>query len=86
MTADIVGPDQKLSHFVNQFVKELDEDFQSPTISKFQDYMPECRTGLIGMEDVSGRGWTHPLTYTSTHNEDSSGTCKASSRTLVYVI
>ena len=53
MSADIVGPDKKLSHFVAQFVKELEEDFQSPTISKFQEYMPECRTGLIGMEEVS---------------------------------
>lgn len=53
MSADIVGPDQKLSHFVTQFVKELEDDFQSPSISKFQDYIPDCRAGLLGMEDVS---------------------------------
>ncbi len=52
MNADIVGPDKKLSHFVSQFSKELDDDFQSPTISRFQDYMPECRAGLLGMEEV----------------------------------
>lgn len=53
MLADIVGPDQKLSHFINQFIKEVDDDFLSPTVSKFQDYMPDCRVGLQGMENVS---------------------------------
>lgn len=52
MNSDIVGPDKKLSHFVAQFVKELDDDFQSPSISRFQDYMPDCRSGLLGMEEV----------------------------------
>ncbi len=52
MSADIVGPDKKLSHFIAQFVKELDDDFQSPTISRFQEHMPDCREGLLGMEEV----------------------------------
>ena len=48
-----VFPDQNLSSFIEDFIKELEEDFQSPTISKFQDYMPKCRAGLQAMEEVS---------------------------------
>ena len=55
-----VFPDQNLSAFIQGFTEELEEDFQSPTISKFQDYMPRCRAGLQGMEEVSNV-WLHPL-------------------------
>ena len=48
-----VFPDQNLSNFIQDFISELEEDFQSPTISRFQDYMPKCRAGLQSMEEVS---------------------------------
>ena len=51
-----VFPDQNLASFIKGFVAELEEDFQSPTISKFQDYMPKCRAGLQQMEEVRF-GW-----------------------------
>ena len=47
-----VFPDQNLASFIQSFTEQLDEDFQSPTISKFQDYMPRCRAGLQAMEEV----------------------------------
>lgn len=50
-----VFPDQKLSSFIQKFNEQLEEDFQSPTVSKFQDYMPNCKAGLQSMEEV--RGW-----------------------------
>lgn len=49
-----VFPDQNLSSFIQSFIGQLEEDFQSPTVSKFQDYMPRCRAGLQSMEEVSG--------------------------------
>ena len=48
-----IFPDQNLSSFIKGFIAELEEDFQSPSISKFQDYMPRCRAGLQQMEEVS---------------------------------
>ena len=48
-----VFPDQNLSSFIKSFTEELEEDFQSPSVSKFQDYMPRCRAGLQQMEEVS---------------------------------
>lgn len=48
-----VFPDQNLSKFIENFVEQLEEDFQSPGVSKFQDYMPKCRGGLQAMEEVS---------------------------------
>ncbi|XP_064381820.1 arf-GAP with SH3 domain, ANK repeat and PH domain-containing protein 1-like isoform X2 [Halichondria panicea] len=59
MSADIVGPGKKLSHFVAQFVKELEDDFQSPTISRFQEHMPDCREGLLGMEESLSTDKSH---------------------------
>lgn len=47
-----LGPDQKCSEFVDQFIKELDDDFQSPITSKFQKYIPECRSRMMDMEEV----------------------------------
>ena len=41
-----------LSIFIQNFIAELEDDFQSPTVSKFQDYMPKCRAGLQAMEEV----------------------------------
>lgn len=51
-----VFPDQNLSSFVQNFTEQLDEDFQSPSVSKFQDYMPRCRAGLQSMEEVRSIG------------------------------
>lgn len=50
-----VFPDQNLSSFIKSFIAELEDDFQSPSISKFQDYMPKCRAGLQAMEEVRDR-------------------------------
>lgn len=48
-----VFPDQNLSTFIKDFIEQLEEDFQSPGVSRFQDYMPKCRAGLQTMEEVS---------------------------------
>ena len=53
--ATTIGPDKQLSQGVDEFLKELDGDFQSPAVSKFQDYMPRCRKGVQLMEEV---GWS----------------------------
>ncbi len=47
-----VFPDHNLSSFIQDFISELEDDFESPTMSKFQDYMPKCRAGLQAMEEV----------------------------------
>ena len=48
-----IGPDKQLSQCVDDFIKELEDDFQSPAVSKFQDYIPRCRKGVQFMEEVS---------------------------------
>lgn len=50
--ATTIGPDKQLSQCVDEFLKELEGDFQSPAVSKFQDYMPRCRKGVQSMEEV----------------------------------
>lgn len=50
--AAVLGPAQKLSQFTDKFMKELEDDFQSPGASKFQNYMNECRTAMLKMEEV----------------------------------
>ena len=50
-----VFPDQNLSVFIKNFIEQLEDDFQSPSVSKFQDYMPKCRAGLQTMEEVRER-------------------------------
>ena len=42
----------KLSQFNDAFLKELEDDFQAPGSSKFQNYMNNCRTGMQKMEEV----------------------------------
>ena len=42
----------KLSQFNDAFLKELEDDFQAPGSSKFQNYMNDCRTGMQKMEEV----------------------------------
>ena len=51
--ASVLGPAQKLSQFNDEFMKELEEDFQMPGSSKFQNYMNACRAGMTKMEEVS---------------------------------
>jgi len=46
-----IGPDKQLSQCVDDFIKELEDDFQSPAVSKFQDYIPRCRKGVQFMEE-----------------------------------
>ena len=53
-----LGPDKKLSEFVDMFIKELEDDMQAPAQSKFQDYIPRCRKDVQLMEEVrEGVGW-----------------------------
>ena len=47
----------KLSQFNDAFLKELEDDFQSPGSSKFQNYMNNCRTGMQKMEEVRVIVW-----------------------------
>ena len=49
-----IGPDKQLSMLVDTFLKELEDDFQAPAQSKFQDYMPKCKKGVQMMEEVRG--------------------------------
>jgi len=56
-----IGPDKQLSQCVDDFIKELEDDFQSPAVSKFQDYIPRCRKGVQFMEEVSERGVASPI-------------------------
>ena len=42
----------KLSQFNDAFLSELEDDFQAPGSSKFQNYMNDCRTGMQKMEEV----------------------------------
>ncbi len=50
--AQISGPDHKLSPFVDEFIKQLEDDFAAPQQSRFQEYMPNCKKGVQEMEDV----------------------------------
>ena len=50
--ATVIVPGQKLSQFNDEFMKELEDDFQSPGSSKFQNYMNQCRVGMQKMEEV----------------------------------
>lgn len=46
------SPDNKLEQFVEVFIKEIEDDFQAPAQSKFQNYMSQCRKGVQSMEEV----------------------------------
>ena len=56
-----IGPDKQLSQLVDMFLKELEDDFQVPAQSKFQDYMPKCKKGVQMMEEVRGPGKISPV-------------------------
>ena len=45
----------KLQHSqsIEQFLKEIEDDFGSPGNSKFQDYIPKSRKNVQAMEEVS---------------------------------
>ena len=62
--AAVLGPAQKLSQFTDKFMKELEDDFQSPGSSKFQNYMNDCRTAMLKMEEVSVLGAVEDSEYT----------------------
>ena len=53
--AAFVPDKQLLSQHIEQFLREIEDDFGSPTNSKFQDYIPKCRKNVQSMEEV-GRG------------------------------
>ena len=41
------------SQSIEQFLKEIEDDFGSPGNSKFQDYIPKARKNLQAMEEVT---------------------------------
>ena len=41
------------SQSIEQFLKEIEDDFGSPSNSKFQDYIPKSRKNVQAMEEVS---------------------------------
>lgn len=43
---------QQLSQSIEQFLKEVEDDFSGPSNSKFQDYIPRCRKNVQAMEEV----------------------------------
>ena len=45
----------KLQHSqsIEQFLKEIEDDFSSPSNSKFQDFIPRSRKNVQAMEEVS---------------------------------
>lgn len=51
--AAFVPDKQQLSQSIEQFLKEIDDDFSAPNNSKFQDYVPKCRKNVQAMEEVS---------------------------------
>eukprot|EP00731_Ephydatia_muelleri_P010938 Em0005g1524a len=53
------GPEFKLPSFVNEFLKELDDDLVAPGQSKFQEYMPKCRKGMQAMEESLSTDKSH---------------------------
>lgn len=40
------------SQSIEQFLKEVEDDFASPGNSKFQDYIPKTRKNVQSMEEV----------------------------------
>lgn len=40
------------SHSIEQFLKEIEDDFGAPGNSKFQDYIPKSRKNVQSMEEV----------------------------------
>uniref|UniRef100_A0A8C7WUB6 Uncharacterized protein n=1 Tax=Oryzias sinensis TaxID=183150 RepID=A0A8C7WUB6_9TELE len=40
---------------VSDFVAETNEDFKAPTTSSFTTRMPECRSTVIALEEVSSK-------------------------------
>lgn len=44
------------SQCTEQFLKEIEDDFGSPSNSKFQEYIPKSRKNVQAMEEVSGFG------------------------------
>ena len=51
--AAFVPDKQQLSQSIEQFLKEIDDDFGAPNNSKFQDFIPKSRKHVQTMEDVS---------------------------------
>ncbi len=48
-----LGPDSKLSQCVDNFIKEVEDDFSAPHQSSFQNYMQKVKRDLQEMEEVS---------------------------------
>ena len=47
-----LGPDEKIAGYIDIFLRELDDDFQAPGQSHFQDYMAKLRRDVQNMEEV----------------------------------
>ena len=50
-----LGPDEKTAGYVDFFLRELDDDFQAPGQSHFQDCMAKLRRDVLNMEEVRGK-------------------------------
>ena len=47
-----LGPDEKIAGYIDFFLRELEDDFQSPGQSHFQDCMAKLRRDMLNMEEV----------------------------------
>ena len=47
-----LGPDEKVTGYIDFFLRELDDDFQAPGQSHFQDCMAKLRRDVLNMEEV----------------------------------
>ena len=43
---------KKIRTMYDEFLKEVDEDFQSPGISHFQNIMPKVKRDVLSLEQV----------------------------------
>lgn len=57
--AAFVPDKQQLSQSIEQFLKEIDDDFGAPNNSKFQDFIPKSRKHVQTMEDSLAGDKTH---------------------------
>ena len=54
--ATFVPDKQQLSQHIEQFLREIEDDFGAPSNAKFQDYIPKCRKSVQSMEEVGAGG------------------------------
>ena len=52
-----------LAHYIDSFVKEVDDDLASPAQSKFQEGMPNIKRNVLAMEEVGKFIWKAGLYF-----------------------